>query len=181
VILLLFSFLVFRIIVRKDYLNNLKLSPFSYLLELIIFVLHANFIYLFIPVKWPNLPSLPENILLKLMFIFFIFIGLLILLIAWFNLGTGTSFGQDKNNLKTTGIYRYSRNPQLIGYGIILLAYFIIIISWYSAGWFILYLIISWFMVQSEEEFLKKKYNIEYENYCQNVPRFIGRFRKLHG
>ena len=172
-VLLLFSYFVFRVIVRKNYLNNLKLSPISYLLEFIVFALHANFIYMFIPVRWPKLPTLPENITLKLIFIFMIFSGLLILLIAWFNLGTSTSFGQDKNKLRTNGIYRYSRNPQLVGYGLIVFAYAIIFASWYSAGWFVLYLIISWIMIISEEEFLQKKYEKEYENYCENVPRVL--------
>lgn len=176
VILLIFSFIIFRRIVRKDYLNKSKLSPLAYSLEALVFALHANFIYLFIPVTWPNLPSLPENIILKVLFIFFICIGLIILIIAWFNLGTGSSFGQDKNKLKTNGIYHYSRNPQLVGYGLIVFVYAMLFASWYSAGWFLLYLIISWFMVLSEEEFLRLKYDEEYEKYCNIVPRVFKLF-----
>jgi protein-S-isoprenylcysteine O-methyltransferase Ste14 len=169
----IFSYFVFRIIVRKDYLNKSKLTPLSYLLEILVFAMHANFIYLFIPLKWLDWPALPANFTFRLISLFLISIGLLILLIAWFKLGTARSFGMDKNKLRTSGIYRHSRNPQLVGYGILILGFVVWYVSWYSIGWFVLYLIISWFMVLSEEEFLKMQYEKEYENYCRKVPRIF--------
>jgi protein-S-isoprenylcysteine O-methyltransferase Ste14 len=132
--------------------------------------------YLFIPAKWPDLPALPEDMTLKLIFLVLLFFGLTILIIAWFGLGTRRSFGQDKNKLSTTGIYKYSRNPQLVGYGIILLSFAMLFISWYSASWFLQYLIISYLMIRSEEEFLNLRYGEEYEEYCNAVPRVIKLF-----
>ena len=173
-LLLLFSYFVFRIVVRKDYQNKSKLTPLSYVLELLVFVLHANYIYLFIPIQWPDWPSLPANYTIRFVSIFLICIGLLILLIAWFKLGTATSFGLDKNKLRSSGIYRYSRNPQLVGYGIFILGFISWYFTWYAVGWFLLYFIISWFMILSEEEFLKKKYDMEYEKYCKKVPRILS-------
>ena len=169
----LFGFFVFRMIVKRDYLKKSKLSTLSSSLEVLIFALHANFIYLFIPVKWPSLPSLPDSLALKILSIFLFFFGLVILIIAWFGLGSGTSFGQDKKRLNTDGIYQYSRNPQLIGYGVVLCSFVVIHLSWYSVGWFFLYLVISYFMVQTEEEFLKLSYGEEYREYCSTVPRII--------
>jgi len=171
--LLLFSYFVFRIVVRKDYLNNLKLSPVSYFLETLVFALHANFAYFFLPVGWPGLPALPEDPIILFFAFVFIVPGLIILLSAWFKLGTTESFGQDKNSLRISGIYKYSRNPQLLGYGLFLLGFIIMYISWYSIIWFLLYFIISWFMILSEEEFLKQKYKKEYEDYCISVPRIL--------
>jgi len=164
---------VFRVIVRNDYLKKSKLSPLSYILEFIVFAVHANLLYLFIPVKWSDLPSLPEELTLKLLFLVILCLGLVILIIAWFGLGSGRSFGLDKNKLKTGGIYQYSRNPQLVGYGIILLSFAILFISWYTLGWFVQYLIISYLMICSEEEFLNSRYGEEYEKYCSTVPRVI--------
>ena len=172
-IFLLFSFFVFRFVIRNDYLKKEKLSPISYLFEVLVFAAHANLAYLFLPVKWPNLPPLPESLVLNFLSLIVFCIGLLILLIAWILLGTGTSFGQDKDRLNKNGIYRYSRNPQLVGYGILLLSIFILYYSWYSAGWFSQYLIISYFMIKSEEEFLSQKYGEEYERYCNDVPRIF--------
>ena len=114
-------------IVRRDYLKKSKLSTLSSSLEVLIFALHANFIYLFIPVKWPNLPSLPDSLALRIISIFLFFFGLVILMIAWFGLGSGKSFGQDKRRLNTDGIYQYSRNPQLIGYGVMLCSFVVIL------------------------------------------------------
>jgi len=172
-LLLLFSYFVFRIVVRKDYLKKQKLSPLSYLLEALVFALHANFSYVFLPVGWPGLPVLPENPIILFLSFFFIIPGLILLLISWFKLGTTESFGQDKNSLRISGIYKYSRNPQLLGYGLFLMGFTVMYISWYSFVWFLLYMIISWFMILSEEQFLLNKYKNEYVDYCQKVPRLI--------
>lgn len=173
-VLLLISFWVFRIIVRKDYLNKGRLSPLSYILETGVFALHANLPYVFARERWMSYQFLPQDPLFRQISLFVILIGLAILLAAWFGLGTGTSFGQDKNRLKTTGLYRYSRNPQLLGYGIILLVFAFSFRSWYSLGWFVQYVIISGFMISSEEEFLRKQYSEEYEEYCRRSSRIIG-------
>lgn len=177
VIFLLFSYLVFRVIVREDYLKKLKLSPVSYSLKAIVFIVHANLMYLFIPVKWPDLPSLPENITSKLFFLAMLILGLVILIIAWFGLETKRSFGQDKTKLNTSGIYQYSRNPQLVGYGIILLSFALLYISWYTLGWLLQYIIISYLMIRSDEEFLNLRYGEEYQKYYSSVPRVIKIFK----
>ena len=171
--LLIFSFIVFRVVIRNDYLNSSKLSPLSYILELIVFALHANLMYFFLPVKWPNLPPFPDNPILRYISLIIFIIGVTILLIAWFGLGSGTSLGQDKNKLKTEGIYKYSRNPQLVGYGLIVLGFAVLYLSAYSIGWFILYLIISYFMIKTEEEFLSMKYTKKYLEYCQITPKTL--------
>ena len=172
----LFGFFVFRIIIRRDYIKNSKLSTLSSSLEVLIFILHANFIYVFTTVKWPNFPSLPDSLSLKIISLFLLLFGLVILMISWFGLGSDTSFGKDKNELNTDGIYQYSRNPQLIGYGVMLCSFVVLFLSWYSVGWLFLYLVISYLMVQTEEEFLKLRYGEVYREYCCAVPRII----KLH-
>jgi len=75
--LLLFSFIVFRIIVRHDYLRKGRVSFISLLLEIAVFGLHANSMYFFIPEKWPDLPSLSENPLIYYISLFFILSGLM--------------------------------------------------------------------------------------------------------
>ena len=176
IIFILIGFVVFRIVVKRDYLRKARLSPISYSLELVIFALHANLMYLFIPAKWPNFPTLPNNLTLNIIALIIFCFGFIILLPAWFNLGSRTSFGQGKNKLQTNGLYHFSRNPQLIGYGMMLLSILVLYLSWFSIGWFLQYLIISYFMIKSEEEFLQSLYGEEYKTYCSNVPRII----KLH-
>lgn len=175
-ILILFSYITFRVIVKKDYSKKRRLTFISYSLELLIFALHANFMYLFLPVKWPNIPHFPENIILRIISIVFIIIGFIIVAISMFGLGYGRTMGQDKQLLKTKGLYKYSRNPQLIGYGMILVAFVLLYLSWFSLGWFIIYLIIAYFMIKTEEEFLTSNYVKEYQKYCDEVPRLIKLF-----
>lgn len=175
-ILILFSFITFRVIVRNDYSKKGRLTFISLSLEFLIFALHANFMYLFLPVKWPNLPSIPENIILQIISIVFIIIGFLIIAVAMSGLGYGRTMGQDKKSLNTNGLYKYSRNPQLIGYGMILIAFVVLYLSWFSIGWFIIYLVISYFMIKTEEEFLTNNYGVEYQKYCDDVPRLIKLF-----
>ena len=98
---------------------------------------------------------------------------MIILLISWFGLGTKPSLGIDKNKLQTGGLYKYWRNPQLVGYGLMLAAFSIIFFSYLVLIWFLLFLTTSYFMVKSEEEFLEQKYNEEYKDYCRQVPRII--------
>ena len=173
ILFIFFSFFVFRIVVRNDYHKKQKLSAVSYLLELVVFAIHANMMYFFIPAKWPNLPQLTSDSILLVVFSVFLFVGFIILIIAWFGLGTASSFGLDKEGLKTTGIYQYTRNPQLLGYGLILLSFIILYPSWYSLSWFVQYVIISYFMILSEEEFLRLRYGKKFEDYCNTVPRII--------
>ena len=173
ILFIMFSFFVFRIVVRHDYHKKHKLSVVSYLLELIVFALHANMMYLFIPAQWPDLPQLSSEIFQLVIFCFILIVGIIFLFIAWFGLGTSTSFGLNKSGLKTTGIYNYTRNPQLIGYGLVLISFIILYPSWYSLGWFFQYLIISYFMILSEEEFLSLRYGKNFKDYCNKVPRII--------
>ena len=171
VLFLLFSYVVFRKIIRRDYKKHMKLTPISYVLEVLVFAMHANSIYLILPGQWPQLPPIPEDLLLKTVSFVLLSIGVLILLISYFSLGNKPSLGMDKNKLKTDGIYQYSRNPQLVGYGMMLLAFTILFFSWLLLFWYFQYLMISFFMIRSEEEFLTQRYGDAYEEYRKKVPR----------
>lgn len=170
-IFLLLGFWVFRIVVRRDYRDISKLTPLAYLLEILVFATHANLSYLFLPAKWPGMPSLPDNFTLIIVALIFFCTGGGILLFAWFGLGSSTSLGQDKRELNTTGLYRYSRNPQLVGYGLLLSSLAVLYLSWGSVIWFLEYVIVAYFMIKSEEEFLQLRYGNAYEEYCRAVPR----------
>ena len=173
VLFLLFSYVVFRKIIRQDYKKRMKLTPISYILEFLVFAIHANSIYLILPGQWPHLPTLPENLIVVTVSTVLFSIGVLILFISYFSLGNKPSLGMDKNKLKTDGIYQYSRNPQLVGYGMMLLAFTVLFFSWLMLFWFFQYLIISYFMIRSEEEFLVQRYGDAYRAYCKKVPRIL--------
>lgn len=87
ILLLGFSFFVFRVLVRKDYQNKGRTTWITIILETLIFALHANFSYLFIPAVWPNLPSLPSDILQLSIGFLLICIRIITTLIAMISLG----------------------------------------------------------------------------------------------
>lgn len=173
VLFIIVAYVVFRIIVRNDYLKRKKLSPISYILEILVFAFHANLIYIGLPTKWPNFPMATDNVYWNTFATILLVLGFLILIIAWFGLGTKTSLGLDKNKLKSSGIYKYSRNPQLVGYGLLLIACVLYYPGFGTALWFGLYIIASAFMIQSEEEFLSTKYPDDYKEYCKSVRRIL--------
>jgi protein-S-isoprenylcysteine O-methyltransferase Ste14 len=88
-------------------------------------------------------------------------------------LGYNRSMGLNSKTLKTDGLYKFSRNPQLSGYGILLIGFAVSYPSIYIAGWIIVYTIVSYMMAITEEEYLLKIYGEGYKQYCLQVPRFI--------
>ena len=90
-----------------------------------------------------------------------------------FKLGTKPSMGADKNRLQTGGLYRYSRNPQMLGYGLMITSFLVAYFSYLVLIWFLLFIIAAFFMIKSEEEFLYQKYKEEYRDYCKQVSRII--------
>lgn len=178
VIFIIFAYLVFRKVIKQDYKKHMRLSMTSYILEILVFGVHANLIYAALHTKFPNFPPFPDNKLKTIISGILFVIGTLILLFSWFNLGTQPSLGIDRNILITRGLYQYSRNPQLVGYGLMLAAVTILFITWMVLIWFLLYIVVCVFMIQSEEEFLRKKYKEEYEKYCKTVSRVIGYKKK---
>ena len=170
---LLFAYIVFRVMCKKDYSKKQRLSPLSTVMATLVFGLHGSLIYLVLPTKWPYLPQISQNQTIRILFIIFFGIGIIILFISWFRLGTKISLGADKSRLQTGGFYKYSRNPQMVGYGFVLASFVIAYFSYLALIWFLLYLIVAYFMIKSEEEFLIQKYNEEYKDYCRQVPRII--------
>jgi len=173
VVLMISGFWIFRIQVRGDYQKKGKLSFLSSLLEFAFFLFHANMMYVFIPVSWGRLPPLSDHPLWHTVSLVCIITGLVILTFSMIPLGFKRLMGLKSNRLKTNGLYRYSRNPQLIGYSLLLSVYVISYLSPYSMGWIILFGINIHWMVISEEEYLMKLYGDEYAEYCRKVPRYL--------
>jgi protein-S-isoprenylcysteine O-methyltransferase Ste14 len=172
---------LFRIHIRQEYLRKGKLSFYTSFLELIFFAFHANMFYVFIPVSWGRLPPLPEHPFLYVLSLICIIPGLIILAISMIPLGFNRTMGLKSTGLKRNGLYRVSRNPQVIGYSLLLIGYVLSNLSIYSIFWFILFFINIQWMILSEEEYLTQLYGEEYDEYRRKVPRYLdGRsFRNI--
>jgi protein-S-isoprenylcysteine O-methyltransferase Ste14 len=82
--------------------------------------------------------------------------------------------GNSTPGLQTKGLYRYSRNPQFVGYGLFILGFFIV--WWNSLAWLglLAYAALAYAVTLVEEEHLIRTYGNSYREYCQQVPRYLG-------
>jgi protein-S-isoprenylcysteine O-methyltransferase Ste14 len=163
--------LVFRVIVRRDYQKNKQLSPLSSFLETIIFFIYGCLTYTFEPPDWPEVFAHPAQEVIGWALIGFGAIAAFGTM-AWF--GMRRALGQEVTVLRQTGPYRLTRNPQLVGFGLVLVGFVLLWPSWYALGWLLLYPIVSHMMVLTEEEHLRNVFGEEYEAYCKKVPRYLG-------
>jgi len=100
-------------------------------------------------------------------------IGFLIVVVATSDLGVERTQGLS-GELKTTGLYRYSRNPQYVGYILATIGYALIVAAPLVVPLCVIYL--AWWISfpYAEEPWLRKHYGTEYEQYVKTVPRFVG-------
>ena len=171
--LLLAGFLVFRVFVHREYQSKGKLSIFSAVLETMIFALHANLPYLYLSLPWPELPPLPENRIHSWTSLAIISLGTILVLGCMRYLRFSTSLGQGSKDLRKTGPYRWSRNPQILAYGLVVIGFASLFPSIESIGWILLYMVIAHMMVVTEEAYLRKMFGGSYQAYCAQVPRYI--------
>lgn len=171
-IVILTAFLIFRL-VRQDYSRRGRLAPGTALLQCLVFVLHAFLLELaIISTDWPHLHCSGVSLSIGL---FCGACGLVFLLAA---VGVfrsiGRILGRRSDLLKQSGIYRWSRNPQIVGYGLFLLGFLILWPSWRIFANLVVYAVIAHRMVLVEEEHLNRKHGGEYEEYCRRTSRYIG-------
>jgi protein-S-isoprenylcysteine O-methyltransferase Ste14 len=177
-LVMLLGYITFRIFVRNDYKREGKLSGFSTTLEFLIFAGHANLSYVFLPVKWPGIPSFPENQFQVAFGLLLMLVGLVLTLSAMSGLGFQKAFGRDQVGLNREGFYQYTRNPQIVAYALIVIGLATMWFSLYAVGWVVVYFLIAHMMVRTEEEHLLRLFTNDYERYCRDVPRYISILRR---
>ncbi len=171
------GYITFRVLVRNDYQREGKLSSFSAFMEFLVFAAHANLSYIFLPAKWPAFPSLPETKIQAGVGFLILLVGLVLTLWAMSGLGFQKTFGQKQVGLNQQGFYRFTRNPQIVAYTLIIIGIAVMWASAYALGWGLVFLLIAHMMVITEEEHLLRVYPKEYENYCRDVPRYFPKIR----
>jgi len=164
------AYLVFRR-VGRDYERQGRLSPWSSTLEFVIFALHGMASYLFLDSKLGHVRlGSPVTILA----VAAMAVGLMLLAVAMGGLGMKRSVGRQVGDLKLLGLYRWSRNPQIVAYGLVVTGYALLWPSWSGALWVILYALIGHMMVLTEEAHLCRVYGQAYATYCSHTPRYLG-------
>jgi len=92
--------------------------------------------------------------------------------------------GHVKKNeeLTTTGLYAYTRNPLYLGSIVIAAGFAIAAQSW----WIIAILVVMFVaiyvpVIRGEEAFLRTTFPQQFEEYCRRVPRLIPRLTRAQG
>lgn len=100
--------------------------------------------------------------------------GVILSLVAMVQVGLKTSTGVT-TELYTEGLYRYSRNPQYVGFitGVI----GVVLLSGSAYAGILGILGIIWLLGAplAEEPWLRQQYGDEYDTYCTQTPRFVGK------
>lgn len=81
--------------------------------------------------------------------------------------------GMEPGGLEVSGLYRYSRNPQYIGYGLFLLGW---ALCGHSAKTFVgvaLYWVVVHLTILIEEEHLIEVFGDAYKDYKDSTPRYL--------
>ena len=171
IVLLSFGFIVLRYWVRRDYLKYGKLSPFTTFLQGMLFIVYGGFPYLYLDKDWP---AVSVHLIIHIPGVLLVLSGLGFLFYGMFRLGVMRSMGRGTPQLEQAGIYAVSRNPQAIACGLYVIGFLMLWPSWYAVGWALLYFVLIHMMVLTEEEYLLRVHGEKYQEYCENVPRYLG-------
>jgi len=170
-----FLFVVFSILslrfLRRQYRVRGRLSGLGSLVHVAMFVVNGMFVGM---LAWGT-GAIPPMKGLPWLGIPVLVVGLGILVSAM-DLFRGFSrwLGSATPALKTNHLYGLSRNPQFVGYGLLILG---VQIAWgRPLGWIgvFAYLVLIRFVALVEEEHLTRLYGQPYRDYCARVPRFVG-------
>jgi protein-S-isoprenylcysteine O-methyltransferase Ste14 len=101
-----------------------------------------------------------------------------LLLLFWSLISFGQSFrvGIDiahPDNLVTTGIFAFSRNPIYVAFESVLMGQFLIFPNWILLVYLGAAPLLFHRQVLREEKFLKQHYGQQYAKYCQQVRRYF--------
>lgn len=166
------ALVVFRV-VALNYRRYGKLKPLATTLQVAIFALHAALFHVgLINTRWPRFPSSRLQVIIGAV----AGVGGLALFFAGIGVfgSLARMIGRRVDALKQSGVYRYSRNPQLVGYGFFILGFVIIWPSWLTVIATMVYAGMAHTMSHVEEQHLRRVHGASYEAYCKRTPRYVG-------
>jgi len=169
VLLPVFGAFVFRRLSR-DYVRLGQLTRTGTVLQVGLFTLHGASSYVFLDSRLSTMDTSSPLFGFALLLVCG---GLILLLSTMGSFGIKRAVGQEPGTLVCTGMYRRSRNPQLVFYGLAVAGYSFLWPSWTGAIWVLLYAALAQMMVRTEETHLKRIYGNDYVDYCTSTPRYL--------
>jgi protein-S-isoprenylcysteine O-methyltransferase Ste14 len=101
--------------------------------------------------------------------------GIVVVAISLFDLGSSTSLGlpEEETQLRTTGLYRFSRNPMYLGFHLLTLSAIMYTLNILVALAGVYSIVVYHFIIRGEERFLAQRFGDEYEAYRRKVRRYF--------
>jgi protein-S-isoprenylcysteine O-methyltransferase Ste14 len=102
--------------------------------------------------------------------------GLLVLLASLISFGKSFRVGIDidhPDQLVTTGVFAWSRNPIYVGFFLVLVGQFLVFPNWIPLAYLAAGTALFHRQVLREEEFMRRQYGEEYAVYCRRVRRYV--------
>ncbi|MBT8228842.1 MAG: isoprenylcysteine carboxylmethyltransferase family protein [Bacteroidia bacterium] len=157
----------------KKLLGNTPINPMLFLSAKItmFFTWLSMIVYMGgIPVLWRF-----ENPVKDMIAISLFTIGFIIAIISLINLGNSTSMGlpEEDTAFKSSGLYKFSRNPMYLGFALISIGSMIYFMNPFILAMGVYSIIIHDVIIKAEENFLRKRFGETYEKYCLKVRRYI--------
>lgn len=102
-------------------------------------------------------------------------ISLILIAVSLANLGSATRLGlpADSTRLKTSGLYRFSRNPMYLGFNLLSLSAIVFIGSSILAALGIYSIVTYHLIIRAEEQFLETRFGDKYRAYRNKVRRYL--------
>jgi protein-S-isoprenylcysteine O-methyltransferase Ste14 len=102
-------------------------------------------------------------------------LGTLVLLISFYYLGSSLKYGipESPTTLKTSGLYRFSRNPLYLGVYILTIASMVYFPHILNIAVSLYCLTTCYLMILAEERFLAGRFGKEWDDYTRQVRRFL--------
>jgi protein-S-isoprenylcysteine O-methyltransferase Ste14 len=164
--------------VRSDYAKHQILTNFTTVVVWVAYLFHAGVVIWAASlntwiVRFPKWLTIPAGTILVLF-------GMAIITIAILNFRTFQRMsGLQTDRLITDGIYAWSRNPQNLGWGLVLVGVALLGRSGFALLLSVLFgLAVHIYIVLLEEPYLEHVYGYTYRNYCAKTARYLGIPRK---
>jgi protein-S-isoprenylcysteine O-methyltransferase Ste14 len=131
--------------------------------------------FLFVQAAGVQLAPFPIPAALEYVSAVLLLLGIAFVISAFLHLGSDSRFGvsDDSGGLRTTGVYRVSRNPMYLGFYLVTLASLVSVPHPVNIGCGMVGVYVHHRVVLAEERFLRKKHGDFYEAYRRRVRRYL--------
>ena len=102
-----------------------------------------------------------------------IVLGRIVTLYSVLTIRSGNRQREESFLLHTTGLFRWSRNPGLVGMYLFIVGLWLAMPSLAMAGGIVVYVVYMDFKVHMEEDFLLNQFGQEYANYRNRTGRYL--------